>query len=158
MRHGRNMKLHLFRFIQEKGVFVWPHPSHVSLLPKLSAETKIVAVISWEAIRKRRIAADAPHRVDVRAALKRMRFRRWRVSGTSGAGNTDAASAETGDSIDATTSARPATKALLQEPLEIVPSSASASATVFEIVPYFRTFRCRRSRRCSVSSVSTINS
>ncbi|AAL44632.1 hypothetical protein F3P66_18685 [Agrobacterium fabrum] len=30
-----NMKVYLFRIIKQKGKFVWPHPSHVSLLPKL---------------------------------------------------------------------------------------------------------------------------
>ncbi|QCL76770.1 hypothetical protein CFBP5877_19465 [Agrobacterium tumefaciens] len=31
-----NMKVNLFRIIKQKGKFVWPHPSHVSLLPKLT--------------------------------------------------------------------------------------------------------------------------
>ncbi|CUX01535.1 conserved hypothetical protein [Agrobacterium fabacearum S56] len=30
-----NMQVNLFRAVQQKGKFVWPHPSHVSLLPKL---------------------------------------------------------------------------------------------------------------------------
>jgi hypothetical protein len=29
------MQVNLFRTIKQKGKFVWPHPSHVSLLPKL---------------------------------------------------------------------------------------------------------------------------
>ncbi|TRB07716.1 hypothetical protein EXN61_10310 [Agrobacterium tumefaciens] len=31
-----NMQVNLFRIIQQKGKLVWPHPSHVSLLPKLT--------------------------------------------------------------------------------------------------------------------------
>ena len=36
-----------------------------------------------------------------------------------------------------------------------VPSSGTATESVFEIVPYFRMLRCRRSRRWSVSGLST---
>lgn len=34
--HRWNMQVNLFRAVQQKGKFVWPHPSHVSLLPKLA--------------------------------------------------------------------------------------------------------------------------
>lgn len=32
--HWWNMQVNLFRTVEQKGKFVWPHPSHVSLLPK----------------------------------------------------------------------------------------------------------------------------
>lgn len=46
-----NMKVDLFRTIKQKGKFVWPHPSHVSLLPKLpSGSGDMIARPSQEAM------------------------------------------------------------------------------------------------------------